>query len=78
MFPGTVTERGDELESEAALKSPKTGPRKESCSVLELDALYGYDIKRPGNEMELGSWLVFLPRVDWLSSAVPGLAPEKW
>ena len=78
MFPGTVTERGDELESEAALKSPETGPRKGSCSLLELDALYGYDRKRPGNEMELGPWLVFLPRVDWLSSVVPGLMLEKW
>lgn len=27
--------------------------------------------------MELGPWLVLLPRVDWLSSAIPGLKLEK-
>ncbi len=53
MFPGTVTNRGDEPESEAALKKPETGLWNGSCfrvcPVLELVALYcGFDSKRLG------------------------------
>lgn len=53
MFPGTVTDGGDEPESEAALKKPEMGLWKglciRVCSVLELVGLYcGFDSKRLG------------------------------
>lgn len=67
VFPGTVTNKGDELEAEAALKN---GSCCRMSPVFELAALYGLDSKRLGleftlavvvwNEMELGPWLVLL------------------
>lgn len=63
VFPGTVTNKGGELESEAGSCS-RIGP------VFELAALYGLDSKRLGleftlavvvwDEMELGPSLVLL------------------
>lgn len=52
MFPGTVTDRVDELEFEAALKEAEVGLWNESCfrigSVLEMVALYRFDSKGLG------------------------------
>lgn len=59
VFPGTVTNRGYELESEAALKQPEMGLWKRSffriSSVLELVAWYGFDSKRLGLEFTLAA-----------------------
>lgn len=53
MFPGIVTDRKDELESEAALNKPEMGLWKgfclRICSVLEPIVLYcGFGDKRLG------------------------------
>lgn len=89
MFPGTVTDRGDKLESESALEKPEIG----ICSSFELVVLYsGFGSKRLGpgftlavlgsvgwNEMAAGPWLVLLTPVDsiWLFSVIPGLKLEN-
>lgn len=66
MFPGTVTDKGDDVESEAAPKEPEIGLWKGSClrtcSVLELAALYcGFDSKK----LRLGFILAVLGSVGW-------------
>lgn len=55
VFPGTVTDRVDELEFEAALQEAEMGLWKKSCfrigSVLEMVALF--DSKRLGRGFTL-------------------------
>lgn len=66
-FPGTVTDRRDERESEAVLKKPAMGL---SLGVLGPVGWVGF---------EAGPWLLALTPVDsiWSSSAIPGLKLEE-